>query len=154
MLTKQWFPARASRRALTVVASFEALKGLVVLLAAAGLLSLLDRDLNELGALLVQHTHLNPASTYPHIFLEAVSHLDQPRLLGLAAGAFAYALIRFAEAYGLFRQRLPSFVVRPVSVTQSAPTRALEILHSGLIGDYAAWVAVGVGVIAAVLAMV
>jgi len=56
--------------------------------------------------------------------------------------------------YGLFRNRLPKVVVRPVSATQSAPTRALEILHSGLIGDYAAWLAVGVAGIAAVLAMV
>ncbi|WP_354457265.1 hypothetical protein [Methylobacterium radiotolerans] len=44
-------------------------------------------------------------------------------------------------------------MVRPVSASQSAPTRALEVLHSGLIGDYAAWLAVGVAVIAAVLAM-
>ncbi|SDM43328.1 multisubunit sodium/proton antiporter, MrpD subunit [Methylobacterium phyllostachyos] len=56
--------------------------------------------------------------------------------------------------YGLFRNRLPKIVVQPVSATQSAPTRALEFLHSGLIGDYAAWLAVGVAGIAAVLAMV
>ncbi len=56
--------------------------------------------------------------------------------------------------YGLFREKLPAFVVRPVSATQSAPTRALGVLHSGLIGDYAVWLAVGVAVIAAVLALV
>ncbi|WP_246691690.1 proton-conducting transporter membrane subunit [Methylobacterium sp. WL12] len=35
--------------------------------------------------------------------------------------------------------------------TQSAPTRTLELLHSGLIGDYVAWLAIGVAIIAALL---
>ena len=51
-----------------------------------------------------------------------------------------------------FNKNLDRSVIRPVSASQSAPTRALEVLHSGLIGDYAAWLAVGVAVIAAVLA--
>jgi multicomponent Na+:H+ antiporter subunit D len=87
----------------------------------------------------------------------AFMHRPQSGALVEGPGWLPWASVAAALAgasYGLFRQRLPSFVVRPVSVTQSAPTRALEILHSGLIGDYAAWVAVGVAVIAAVLAMV
>jgi multicomponent Na+:H+ antiporter subunit D len=87
----------------------------------------------------------------------AFMHRPQSGALVEGPGWLPWASVAAALAgasYGLFRQRLPSFVVRPVSVTQSAPTRALAILHSGLIGDYAAWVAVGVAVIAAVLAMV
>jgi multicomponent Na+:H+ antiporter subunit D len=67
-------------------------------------------------------------------------------------GSVAAAVV--GATYGLFRHRLPTLLVRPVSATQSVPTRALEMLHSGLIGDYAAWLAVGVAVIAGVLAMV
>jgi multicomponent Na+:H+ antiporter subunit D len=67
-------------------------------------------------------------------------------------GSVAAAVV--GATYGLFRHRLPALLVRPVSATQSGPTRALEMLHSGLIGDYAAWLAVGVAVIAGVLAMV
>jgi uncharacterized membrane protein (DUF2068 family) len=93
------------RGALRVVAFVEAAKGVLVLLAATGLLSLVHRDLNDLAARLVRHAHLNPASRYPHIFLDAVSHVGDTRLLMLALGAAAYSAVRFVEAWGLYRER-------------------------------------------------
>jgi uncharacterized membrane protein (DUF2068 family) len=95
----------AVSKAVRLVALFELLKGAVVLLAATGLLALLHQDLNVLAARLVEHTHLNPASKYPHIFLDAVSRLQQPRLLWLAAGAGLYSGVRLLEGYGLLRGR-------------------------------------------------
>ncbi len=55
--------------------------------------------------------------------------------------------------YALFRHRLPRPVTRPLSATQSQPARLLEAWHSGLIGDYVAWLAVGLAVIAGCLAL-
>ena len=101
-----------------------------------------------------------PASLIEHGIPRAASaFMHRPAVGAFAEGpawlpwaSVAAALV--GAGYGLFRKRLPAAVVRPVSVTQSAPTRALELLHSGLIGDYAAWLAVGVAVIAAVLTLV
>jgi len=56
-------------------------------------------------------------------------------------------------AYALFRHKLPRAIVRPVRATQSLPARGLEALHSGLIGDYVAWLAVGLALIAGALAL-
>ncbi|MCJ2022243.1 NADH-quinone oxidoreductase subunit E [Methylobacterium sp. E-065] len=101
-----------------------------------------------------------PAGPIAHALPRAVSafmHRPEAGMLAEGPGWLPWVSVAAALAgagYGLFRKRLPAFVVRPVSATQSAPTRALEILHSGLIGDYAVWLAVGVAVIAAVLAMV
>ena len=88
-----------------IVAAFEAVKGLLVVLTGFGLLALLHRDLQALGAELVEHLHMNPASRYPHIFLNALSALTDARLWQLAGAALAYALLRFAEAWGLWRER-------------------------------------------------
>jgi uncharacterized membrane protein (DUF2068 family) len=95
----------ASRRAIRAIAFVEALKGIVVLVAATGLLAFVHQDLGDLAARLVAHAHLNPASRYPHIFLDAVSHLPQTRLVWLAAGAAVYAGVRLCEAYGLYWER-------------------------------------------------
>ncbi|MCJ2070728.1 NADH-quinone oxidoreductase subunit E [Methylobacterium sp. J-030] len=101
-----------------------------------------------------------PPDLIAHALPRAVSaftHRPETGPLGEGPGWlpwFSVAAALAGAGYGLFRKRLPPVLVRPVHVTQSAPTRALEILHSGLIGDYAAWLAVGVAVIAAVLAMV
>ena len=92
-------------RAVRIIAFIEAAKGIIVLLAATGILAFIHADWNELAARLVRLSHLNPASKYPHIFLDAVAHLQQPRLLWLAAGAAIYSLVRLVEAYGLYRER-------------------------------------------------
>lgn len=86
-----------------VVAAFEAFKGLVAVAAASGLLLLFHRDLHQFAVRLVEHAHLNPAAKYPSIFIDAATHLQNPRLTLLAIGAVAYALVRFIEAYALFR---------------------------------------------------
>lgn len=46
-----------------------------------------------------------PASRYPRIFLDAATHLTDARLWLLATLAGAYGLVRFVEAYGLWRGR-------------------------------------------------
>lgn len=90
---------------LRAVAMLEAAKGAVVLLAGLGLFSLIHHNVQELAEALVRHAHLNPASHRPRIFLEFAAKIDDARLLQLAAGAGAYALVRFIEAYGLWRER-------------------------------------------------
>lgn len=69
------------------------------------MLSLVHKDLDHIAARLIAHTHLNPASRFPHIFLDAAAHVQQTHLLWLAAGAAAYAVVRLIEAYGLFWER-------------------------------------------------
>lgn len=91
--------------ALRTVALVEAAKGCLVLLAGFGLLSLIHHDVQRFAERLVVHAHLNPASGYPRIFLDLAKQLTDGRLLFLAAGAGFYALVRFIEAYGLWRAR-------------------------------------------------
>ena len=92
------------RRTLRAVALFEAAKGVLVVLAGLGALSVIDhRDAQRLAEELVGHLHLNPASHYPRIFIDAAESLTDARLWLLAALAAAYASGRFVEAYGLWR---------------------------------------------------
>ncbi|MFO1349720.1 MAG: DUF2127 domain-containing protein [Gammaproteobacteria bacterium] len=92
-------------RGLRTVAVFEAAKGTLVLLVGLGLLSMVHRDIQALAVDIVRHFHLNPASRYPHIFLEAAAKANDLSLWLLAAGAFGYTLVRLIEAYGLWLGR-------------------------------------------------
>lgn len=96
-------PYMQPSHALKVIAAFEALKGLVALAAASGVLLLVHRDLHQLALHLVEHTHLNPAAKYPSIFIEAASRLQDSNVAFIAAGSAAYSIVRFVESYGLFR---------------------------------------------------
>jgi uncharacterized membrane protein (DUF2068 family) len=86
-------------------ALFEGAKGAIVLAAGMGLLSFLHRDLQHAAAQMIHHLHMNPASHYPKIFLDAAEHTSDARLMMLAAGAAAYSLVRLIEAYGLWFAR-------------------------------------------------
>lgn len=92
--------------ALRTVALFEAGKGVVVLLAGFGLLSLIHHDVQRSAERLLAHAHLNPASRYPGIFIDLARQLTDARLALMAVGAAAYSLVRFVEAYGLWHARL------------------------------------------------
>jgi uncharacterized membrane protein (DUF2068 family) len=87
------------------VALFEAAKGALVLVAGFGLLSLVHRDVQHAAESIVRHLHLNPARHVPRVLLDAATKMTEKRLWLLAAGAFAYAAARGAEAYGLWRLR-------------------------------------------------
>jgi uncharacterized membrane protein (DUF2068 family) len=90
---------------LKAAAVFEALKGLLVILAGLGLLAFVHRDAQAFAERLVLNLHLNPARHYPRIFIEAAGRLTDARIWLFATGAFAYSALRFAEAYGLWRAR-------------------------------------------------
>src|SRR5664280_1613031 len=89
--------ATTQSAAIRTVALFEAIKGTVVLMAASGLLTLIHKDVRVVATKFIEHMHLNPASRYPQIFLDAASNLHDTRLLLLALGAGAYAFLRFLE---------------------------------------------------------
>jgi uncharacterized membrane protein (DUF2068 family) len=95
----------STRTAVRGVAIFEAAKGLLVLIVGFDLLRPFHRDVQFNAEEMVRHLHLNPASRFPHIFVEATTRFEGMSLTPLALGAAAYALVRFVEAYGLWRQR-------------------------------------------------
>ncbi|MBT0652408.1 DUF2127 domain-containing protein [Geomobilimonas luticola] len=94
-----------SSRGLRAIALLEGAKGALVLLVGFGLLALIHHDLHAAAEQLVRHFHINPASHYPRVFLDLSGRLTDMKLWSMALGAMFYAAIRFAEAYGLWKQR-------------------------------------------------
>lgn len=95
-----------SPKGIRTIAIVEAVKGVLVLFAGLGAFALLNHNVQAVAETLVRHSRVNPASHYPRVFVEAAGKLHDPELRLLAAGALAYSLVRFVEAYGLWRQRL------------------------------------------------
>jgi len=91
---------------LRAVAVIEFVKGALVLVAGAGLLTLVHRDVQDVAENLIRHLHLNPASHAPRIFIDLAGRLSSNDLWLLAIGAGIYAVVRLTEGYGLWRDRL------------------------------------------------
>lgn len=114
---------------LRTVALFEAFKGVVVLMAASGLLTLIHRDVHGVAVRFIAHMHLNPASHYPLIFIDAASNVHDSRLTWLAGGAFVYACVRFSEAYGLYTRKAWAEVLAALSGAIYVPFEVARLLH-------------------------
>ena len=116
-------------KGIRIVACFEAFKGLFVLFAGFGLLSLLNRDAARIAEALVGHFHINPASRYPRIFLELASNITNVQIWLTACIAFAYATLRLVEAYGLWQKRRWAEWLAVASGGIYIPIELYELFH-------------------------
>jgi uncharacterized membrane protein (DUF2068 family) len=98
-------PSSSESRALHAIAFFEAFKGIVAVAASIGLLSLVHRDVRALAFALIGHFHLDPEAHYPRMLLNDAAMLANANVRQAVLLAWAYAAIRLAEGYGLWKDR-------------------------------------------------
>jgi uncharacterized membrane protein (DUF2068 family) len=96
----------AQRLTLRTIATFEAVKGVAALAACLGLLGLLHRDLHHLAVVLIGYIGLDPGDHYPQMVLDWVDLLQDTSKLTIVLVALVYAVIRIAEACGLWFQKV------------------------------------------------
>jgi len=132
---------------LKTIAVFEALKGSIVLLAAAGVVSLVHENAQAIAEEVVRNFHLNPASRYPHIFLDALGSLNSTRLWLFAIGACLYASVRFLEAFGLWHERQWAEWLGAVSGGIYVPLEIYE-LFKGVTAVKIALLLINIGIVA------
>lgn len=92
------------KKSIRTVAVFEAVKGALVLAVGFGLLGLLHKDAPRLAHELVSWVHLDPAQRFPKIFIKLADDITDGRLWFFASLALIYALFRFVEGYGLWKE--------------------------------------------------
>jgi uncharacterized membrane protein (DUF2068 family) len=66
---------------------------------------LVHRDVAHAAHALIDRLHLDATRKFPHIFLQLAENMTDAQLWGIAALAMTYALLRLAEAYGLWHGR-------------------------------------------------
>jgi uncharacterized membrane protein (DUF2068 family) len=96
---------RASRAGLRAVASFEAFKGVLVLLLLIALIAVHNR-IEDYAEDLLYHLHIDFDREFAQSFLKAASRINDSRLWTVGVAATFYALVRFIEAWGLWNRRV------------------------------------------------
>jgi len=92
-------------RGLRAIALFEAAKGIIVFAAGLGALRLLNGNAQYLAERIVRHLQLDPAGRYTRIILELTEQITNKQIWMVTGAAAAYCLVRFVEAYGLWKER-------------------------------------------------
>jgi uncharacterized membrane protein (DUF2068 family) len=95
----------AQRNLLRAVAFFEFSKGIFVLLIGLSAILLVHKDAWVIAESVLALLHISTDRHSAQVFLDFADNLTDARLWAAAQLAFTYSALRFAEAYGLWKQR-------------------------------------------------
>lgn len=119
----------SANKGLRLIAIFEAIKGFFGLLLAIGAMILSQHDLQQLAQDAVDALRLDPAAHYTSRFIQEASLVTARDLWWVALAALAYSLFRFAEAYGLWRERTWAEWLAVVSGSLYIPFEIASLFH-------------------------
>jgi uncharacterized membrane protein (DUF2068 family) len=120
----------ASVRVLRAVATFELTKGLIVLLAACGILLMVHReDPWDIADGLLRLLHISPDHHFAQVFLDWADSLTETKVWAVAGVAVAYSLLRFVETYGLWYAKAWAEWIALISGTLYLPFEIYKVVH-------------------------
>ena len=119
----------AHKRMLRAVASLEFIKGIFVLLMGLCALLLVHRDAWLYAESLLALFHINSDRRWAEMFLDFADNITDARLWAAARIAFAYSVLRFTEAYGLWTARSWAEWVAFLSGTLLLPLEVRELMR-------------------------
>ena len=95
------------RAGLRTVALVEALKGVLALLVALAFIHMIHKDVDfgDVAERILHHLHIGLHHRLAQQFLNAAGKLSDAHIATVLGIAIAYAVLRFAEGYGLWKQR-------------------------------------------------
>ena len=96
---------RTSSAGLRAVASFEAFKGILVILLGIVLL-LYHSHAEDLAESMLDHLHIGEDRRIGQMLMHAASQVTNARLWTIAGAVLTYATVRFVEAWGLWHRRI------------------------------------------------
>src|SRR5215831_12872292 len=126
---KKTDPHVNQRRVLRAVAGLEFVKGVFVILMGICALALVHKDIWLIAETILSLLHISTDRRSAQIFLDFADSVTDARLWAAARIAFAYAALRFTEAYGLWRQRTWAEWVAFVSGTLLLPLEVRELFR-------------------------
>jgi uncharacterized membrane protein (DUF2068 family) len=120
---------RAQRRMLRAVASFECFKGVFVVLMGACALALVHKDTWLIAESILARLHISTDNRWSLMLLDFADSITDARLWAAARIAFLYAILRFTEAYGLWKERIWAEWVALISGTLLLPLEVRELFR-------------------------
>jgi uncharacterized membrane protein (DUF2068 family) len=111
------------------VAAFEFGKGIFVMAMGLCALMLVHKDVWLIAESLLALLHISSDRRYAQVFLDFADSVTDARLWTIASVALTYAALRFAEAYGLWRQRAWAEWLAFAAGTLLLPLEVRELLR-------------------------
>jgi uncharacterized membrane protein (DUF2068 family) len=92
---------QATRKGIWLIVAFKLFKGLLLLVAGIGALSLLHENAAAQVTLWLEKFGVDPGNHYIHKLIRKLWNVDDAKLEAISAGTFFYAALMFTEGIGL-----------------------------------------------------
>ena len=151
-----WRAARVPRQGRSIIlliAAFKLAKGLLVLAAGLGVLSLLRHDAAGTAAHWVSLIRVDPNNRYIHRFVAGLLGISRRRLEEIGVGTFFYAAVFLTEGTGLALGKRWGEYFTLIVTGSFIPLEVYETIHRFRLAKLAV-VAVNVAVVAYLVARV
>ena len=116
-------------QALRAVASFELAKGLIVVVAALGVVFAVGHDPWDIADAVLRLLHISPDHHFAQVFLDWADTLTDAKLWMIAAVACVYSILRFVEAYWLWYARTWAEWIALISGSLYLPFEVYKLIH-------------------------
>ena len=120
---------RPHRRMLRAIAAFEFFKGIFVVAMGVCAILLVYKDFSVIAEALLARLHISSDGKWAQAFLDFADSVTDAKLWAAARIAFAYAVLRFTEAYGLWKARTWAEWVALVSGSLLLPLEIRELFR-------------------------
>jgi uncharacterized membrane protein (DUF2068 family) len=122
-------PRRSSETFLRFIILEKTFIGVLFFGLSIGVLGLIDKDLVVLGRHLVAGLNLDTDNAYITLAFEKLGLVNNTVLVGVSVGGFAYAILNFAEAYGLHRRLRWAEWLTVIATSLLIPFELYEVWH-------------------------
>ena len=119
----------AHSKGVRTVATLEFSKGVIVVLAGLGVLSMRHRDIWGVAESLLEFFHVNPYRHYVGVFIGLVYRVSDIRMWKIAVVAAVYVILRLVEAYGLWYVKPWAEWLAIASGTIYIPFEIADLMH-------------------------
>jgi uncharacterized membrane protein (DUF2068 family) len=105
------------------------IKGLLLFLLSAGLLSLINKDLDLISKQLAQDLNLDVDKYYINLLLSRVGMVKTTLLVEVSIGMFLYGTLSWIEAYGLHKRKRWGEYLTAIATALFIPLEVYEVVY-------------------------
>ncbi|MCB1025174.1 MAG: DUF2127 domain-containing protein, partial [Acidobacteria bacterium] len=110
-----------------LLAGVKFLKGILLLLVAVKLLTLIDRDLNLWFADFIARHRIDPDNKIVHTVIEKIAGVNKNQLIFFSVGSFLYSALQLTEGIGLWLEKRWAEFLTVIATSLMIPVEVYEI---------------------------
>jgi uncharacterized membrane protein (DUF2068 family) len=110
-----------------IIAGFKLLKGIVLIIVAVKLLTLLNKDVGDWAMDFINRHGIDSENRYVHSLLEKLAGVNKNQLMAMSGGAFLYSGLQLTEGIGLWFEKRWAEFLTAIATTLLIPLEIYEI---------------------------